>query len=70
MAAAEDRINAFLIPQARAALDVVMKEKGLNKTDAVNQAIQLYGFHVATTKAGGELIYRYPDGTSERVVVL
>lgn len=70
MAASDDRITVGLIPQSRAALEVLVKETGISKADVVNRAIRLYGFHVATTKAGGELIYRYPDGTSERVVVL
>lgn len=63
------RLNSILIPAASEALERARARHGLSRADAVNHALQLYGFIVDQLAAGGTLLIRDAQGSVNRVDV-
>jgi hypothetical protein len=61
------RITVSLITKAEDALDELHADLGLNKTDIVNRALQLYQFVREVERAGGHISTISADGLIERV---
>lgn len=60
-----DRVTVSLIPKASAALDRLVLETGMSRTEITNRAIQLYAFVTDQLEAGKEVQLR--DPTTDRV---
>jgi hypothetical protein len=64
------RLNAILIPKAEQALNWLTESTGLNRTDVVNRALQLYRFVEESTSAGGKVVVVRANGESENVRII
>lgn len=64
------RISAALIPNAEQALNWLTERTGLNRTDVINRALQIYHFTEGAVASGARVQIVHPDGTVEGVRVL
>lgn len=65
-----ERLNVNMIPKAAQALAWLMEQTGLNRTDVVNRALQLYRFTEEQKLAGNKLCLLNEDGQVAQVHVL
>ena len=66
-----DRITVALIEKADQALDHLRAlNRGLSKTDIVNRALQLADTVETQIAAGNQILIRYPDGSTDRMLLL
>jgi hypothetical protein len=56
-----ERLNVNLTERSSLALTVAAELDGLNKTDVVNRAVQLYSFLIQERAEGRELLIRDGD---------
>lgn len=55
------RLTVNLTPKVAAALSGAIEVTGVNKTDAINQAVQLYAYVVSRTANGEEVYVGKPE---------
>lgn len=65
-----ERFTVTLISAAVHALAILVNLTGLSKTDAVNRAIQVYGFLASEMADGKEVLLRDKTGNLERVHIV
>ena len=65
-----ERFTVTLIGTAVQALLSLMRTTGLSKTDAINRAVQVYGFLASEMDKDKEVLLRDKDGNLERVHIV
>lgn len=65
-----ERVNVALIPDSAEALEKLQSRTRLKKVDLVNQALKLYEFIDAETRAGNRVLIRDEDGKDYVVKLL
>lgn len=64
------RVTVNLIPKAWDAVEKTAAREGLNKTDVINRAVQVYGFVSEVVAANGELYVREAGSESLKLIKL
>lgn len=64
------RITVNLIPKADDALTWLAEHTGMNRTDVINRALQLYQFTEERAAEGDKLTLLKPDGQLDTVRIL
>jgi hypothetical protein len=63
-----ERVTVNLIKKASDALTAVSAREGMNKTDAINRALQIYNYLSAGAARGDDILIRDPQtGATERL---
>jgi hypothetical protein len=64
------RLTVNLTDKSMAALNDIMSVDGLSKTDAINRALQVYGFLGSELISGKQLLLRDADGSVEGLRII
>ena len=63
------KININLTEQSNTALETLVADSGMNQTDVINRALQLYRVWIDVVNAGGEWC-QIQDGVARKITVL